>query len=184
MPGVASLKGSPPPSRGRAWTAPCECRHWWVAMKMSFLVRPGDFPHGGGGSFSSAEGPLPSFERAVNLLSRGKAFLDVKLPTKQALFVINLNGSRASSQMLPLGSRGASVGPGPRLGTSPLPSSSSCRPRSVQGSSFCLQVPVSIVLLSALHPCGCWCHRRELARKDPPGENPGGISSSTVSEPV
>lgn len=33
-----------------------------------------------GDSFSSAEGHLPSFERTLNLLSRGKAFLDRELP--------------------------------------------------------------------------------------------------------
>lgn len=38
------------------------------------------FSHFEGGSFSSAEGHLPSFERTLNLLSRGKAFLDMELP--------------------------------------------------------------------------------------------------------
>lgn len=61
-----------------------------------------DFPHFEGDSFSSAQGPLPSFERAINLLNRGKAFLDTELPTNQTLFVINLNVSRASCYTLPV----------------------------------------------------------------------------------
>ena len=62
----------------------------------------GDFPHFEGDSFSSAWGHLPSFERAINLLSRGKVFLDTELPTNQTLFVINLNVSRASCYALPV----------------------------------------------------------------------------------
>lgn len=61
-----------------------------------------DFPHFEGDSFSSAQGLLPSFERAINLLNRGKAFLDTELPTNQTLFVINLNASRASCYTLPV----------------------------------------------------------------------------------
>lgn len=61
-----------------------------------------DFPHFEGDSFSSAWGHLPSFERAINLLSRGKVFLDTELPTNQTLFVINLNVSRASCYALPV----------------------------------------------------------------------------------
>lgn len=61
-----------------------------------------DFPRFEGDSFSSAQGLLPSFERAINLLNRGKAFLDTELPTNQSLFVINLNASRASCYTLPV----------------------------------------------------------------------------------
>lgn len=61
-----------------------------------------DFPHFEADSFSLAKGHLPSFERAVSLLNRGKAFLDTELPTNQALFVINLNASRAPHSTLPV----------------------------------------------------------------------------------
>lgn len=41
-----------------------------------------DFPHFEGDSFSSAKGHLPNFKIALNLLNRGKAFLDTELPPK------------------------------------------------------------------------------------------------------
>lgn len=55
-----------------------------------------------GDSFSSAEGHLPSFERTLNLLSRGKAFLDRELPKNQTLFVTNVNASRVSCFSCPV----------------------------------------------------------------------------------
>lgn len=61
-----------------------------------------DFPLFEGDVFSLTKGHLPSFERAINLLNRGKAFLDRELPANQALFVINLNASRTSYYTLPV----------------------------------------------------------------------------------
>lgn len=60
------------------------------------------FPHFEGDSFSSEKGHWPSFERVINLLNRGKAFLDSELPKNQTLFVMNLNVSRASYYTLPV----------------------------------------------------------------------------------
>lgn len=52
-----------------------------------------------GGNFSSAQGYLPSSERAINLLNCGKAFLGTELPIN--LFVISLNAFRASCCSFP-----------------------------------------------------------------------------------
>ena len=43
----------------------------------------------------------------MNLLNRGKASLDLKLPTNQDLFVINLNASRALYQTCLVSPQGA-----------------------------------------------------------------------------
>lgn len=52
-----------------------------------------------GGNFFSAQGYLPSSERAINLLNCGKAFLGTELPIN--LFVISLNAFRASCCSFP-----------------------------------------------------------------------------------
>ena len=62
---------------------------FWITQGLSTWER---------GGFSSAKGCLPSSKRAINLLNCGKAFLDLKLPKNQDLFVINLNASRALYQ--------------------------------------------------------------------------------------
>lgn len=114
-----------------------------------------DFWEGGG--FSSAKGRLPSS------LNRGKASLDLTLPTNQTLFVINLNASRASYQtrpgVFPWGTHRAAATVWKTL----------CSPHSYRVGHaagraviFCLQVAVSFIFLPAQHLCGCLHCRREL----------------------
>lgn len=120
--------------------------------------------HFEGDSFPSEKGHWPRFERAINLLNRGKAFLDSELPKNQTLFVINLNASRASYYTLPV------VFPWRVHWALAMVHMTVFSPLSYQvgevleGSCFfCPQVPV--LFFSAQHLCGRWHRRRELVNK-------------------